>query len=71
MVTVLLLLLFGVCRAKPGESENTLSLQRPQPHTTNPLKKEKDKTVRDKKRKKRFYFNAVFENVSIQIILKV
>ena len=33
-----------------GESENTLSVQRPQPHTTNPWKEEKDKTVGDKKK---------------------
>ena len=30
-------------------SESTISLQRPQPHTTNPWKKEKDKIVGDKK----------------------
>ena len=33
----------------PGESENTLSVRRPQPHTTNPLKEEKDKIVGVKK----------------------
>ena len=38
---------FGVRCARPGESEDTLSVQRPQPHTTNPCKEEKDKT--DKK----------------------
>ena len=32
-----------------GESEDTLSVQRPQPHTTNPRKEEKDKTVGNKK----------------------
>ena len=31
------------------ESEDTLSVQRPQFHTTNPWKEEKDKTVGDKK----------------------
>ena len=31
----LLLLLFRVRCARSGESENTLSVQRPQPHTTN------------------------------------
>ena len=31
------------------EKVNTLSLQRPQPHTNNAWKKEKDKTVGDKK----------------------
>ena len=31
---LLLLLLFGVRCARPGESENTV--QRPQPHTANP-----------------------------------
>ena len=40
---------FGVRCARPGESENTLSVQRPQPHTTNIWKEEKDKTVGDKK----------------------
>ena len=44
---------FGVRCARPGESEDTLSVQRPQPQTTNPWKEEKDKTVRDKKRKSR------------------
>ena len=32
----------------PGESENTLSVRRPQPHTTNTWKEEKDKIVGDK-----------------------
>ena len=40
---------FGVRCARPGESEDTLSVLRPQPHTTNPWKEEKDKTVGDKK----------------------
>ena len=40
---------FGVRCARPGESEDTLSVQRPQPYTTNPWKQEKDKTVGDKK----------------------
>ena len=40
---------FGVRCARPGESEDTLSVQGPQPHTTNPWKEEKDKTVGDKK----------------------
>ena len=31
------------------ERVTTRSVQRPQPHTTNPWKEEKDKTVRDKK----------------------
>ena len=39
---------FGVRCARPRESEGTLSVQRPQPNTTNPWKEEKDKTVRDK-----------------------
>ena len=43
------LLLIGVRCARPGESEDTLSVQRPQPHTINPWKEEKDKTVEDKK----------------------
>ena len=36
-------------QGREGESENTLSVQRPQPHTTNPWKEERDKTVGDKK----------------------
>ena len=32
------------------ERVRTLSVQRPQPHTTNPWKEEKDKTVGDKKK---------------------
>ena len=40
---------FGVRCARPGESEDTLSVQRPQSHTTNLWKGEKDKTVGDKK----------------------
>ena len=40
---------FGVCCARPGDSEDTLSVQRPQPNTTNPWKEERDKTVGDKK----------------------
>ena len=48
--TLLLLLLFGVRCARPGESENTLSVQRPQLHTTNPWKEEEeDKIVGDTK----------------------
>ena len=35
------------------ERVRTLSVQRPQPHTTNPWKEENDKTVGDKKRKSR------------------
>ena len=45
---LLLLLLFGVRCARPGESENTLSVHRPHPHTTN-RRKEDDKTVGVKK----------------------
>ena len=40
---------FGVRCARPGESEDTLSVHRPQPQATNPWKEEKDKTVGDKK----------------------
>ena len=40
---------FGIRCARPGESEDTLSVQRHQPHTTNPWKEVKDKTVGDKK----------------------
>ena len=49
----LLLLLFGVRCAKLGESEETLSVQRPQSHTTDLGKEEEDKTVGYKKRKSR------------------
>ena len=48
-IILLLLLLIGVRCARQRESENTLSVQRPQPHTTNPWKEEKDKTVGYKK----------------------
>ena len=50
-MVLLLLLLFGVRCARQGESENTLSVQRPQPHTTNPWKEEEkeDKIVGDTK----------------------
>ena len=44
-----LFLYIGVRCVGLGESENTLSVQIPQPHTTNPWKEEKDKTVGDKK----------------------
>ena len=40
---------FGVRCARPGESKDTLSVKKTQPHTTNPWKEEKDKTVGDKK----------------------
>ena len=40
---------FGVRCAKPGVSEDTLSVQRPQPYTTDPWKEEKYKLVGDKK----------------------
>ena len=50
LLLLLLLLLFEVCCARPGESENTLSVQRPQPHTTDPRKEEQeDKIVIDTK----------------------
>ena len=45
----LLLSSFGVRFARPGETEDTLSVQRPQPHTTNPYKEDKDKIVGAKK----------------------
>ena len=44
---LLLLLLFGVRCARLEESENTLSVQRPQPHTTNPWKEEDKKERAD------------------------
>ena len=44
---------FGVRCARPGESEDTLSVKRPQPHTTNPWKEEKNKTVGDEKERAR------------------
>ena len=47
---LLLLLLFWSPLCKAGKRvEDTLSVQRPQPHTTNPWQEEKDKTVGDKK----------------------
>ena len=48
-ILLLLLLLAGVRNARSGESENTLSVPRPKPHTTNPWKEEKDKIVGDQK----------------------
>ena len=48
LLLLLLLLLFWSPLCKAG-SEDTLSVQRPQPHTSNPWKEEKDKTVGDKK----------------------
>ena len=45
----IIIIIIGVRCARPGESENTLSVQRPQPHTTNPWKEEEDKIVGDKK----------------------
>ena len=48
-IILLLLLLIGVRCARQRESENTLSVQRPQPHITNPWNEEKDKTVGYKK----------------------
>ena len=43
-----MLLLFS--NAKSGESKNTLSIRRPQPHTTHPWKEEKENIVGDKKK---------------------
>ena len=51
---LLLILLYGVRGARPLESENTLLVQRPQPHTTNPWKEEKDKTIGDKKERGKY-----------------
>ena len=44
---------FGVHCARPGESEDTLSVQRPQPHTTNRWKEEKYRTKKNSRRQKR------------------
>ena len=44
-ILLLLLLLAGVRNERPGESENTPSVPRPRPHTTNPWKEEQDKIV--------------------------
>ena len=49
LLLLLLLILIGVRCARPGESENTISVQRPKPHTTNPWKEEKDEIGGDKK----------------------
>ena len=46
IATVNRLLLFGVRCVRPGKRENTLTVQRPQPHTTNPWKEE-DKILGD------------------------
>ena len=46
---LLVLLLIGVLCARPEESENTLSVQRPQPHNQ-PMEGRKDKTGGDKKK---------------------
>ena len=43
------LLLIGVRCARSEESEDTLSVQRPQTHTTNPWKEEKDTQETKKK----------------------
>ena len=40
---------FGVRCARQEKSEDTLSVQRPQPHTTKQWNEETDKTVGDKK----------------------
>ena len=47
LLRVLLLLLFGVRCARPGESENTLSVPRPQQNQ--PMEGEEDKIVGDTK----------------------
>ena len=49
VLLLLLLLLIGVSFARPVESVNTLSVQRPQPDPTYPWKEQRDKTVGDKK----------------------
>ena len=51
LLLLLLLLSFGVRCARPGESENTLSVQRPQPHTTNPWKEEEEYKIVETKKK--------------------
>ena len=49
VLLLLFLLLIGVCCVRLEESENTLSVQKPEPHTINPRKEEKDKTAGVKK----------------------
>ena len=49
LLLLLLLLFWSPLCNWPVESEDTLSVQRPQPHTTNQWKEKKDKTVGDKK----------------------
>ena len=51
IIIIIIILLESAVQGR--ERVRTLSVQRPQPHTTNPWKEEKDKTVGDKKRKNR------------------
>ena len=45
---IIIIIIWSRC-ARTGESENTLSVQRPQPHTTNLRKEVEDKIVGDTK----------------------
>ena len=50
-LSTLLLLLIGVRCARPGESENTGSVQRHQPHTTNTWKEKRENSRRQKRKR--------------------
>ena len=47
-VIIIIIIIILESAVQGRERVRTLSVQRPQPHTTNPWKQEKDKTVRDK-----------------------
>ena len=48
IIIIIIIILESVVQGQ--ERVRTISVQRPQPHTTNPSKEEKDKTVGDKKK---------------------
>ena len=48
IIIIIIIIYRPLCKA--GESEDTLSVQRPQPYTTNPWKEEEDKIVKSKKK---------------------
>ena len=51
MVTFIIIIIILESAVQDRERAKTLSVQRPQLHTTNPWKEEKDKTVGGKKEK--------------------
>ena len=48
-IIIIIIILESAVQGRERVIEDTLSVRRPQPHTTNPWKEEKDKTVGDKK----------------------